>query len=417
MKQTGDDHVLSTDTTADQEQLDLSAQLVGRARGLVDLLAERAPEAEALGHLSPAVLDALGAAELLALGPPRSLGGHGVDIDTIFEIGYELGRGCTSTAWCWQIWTLHAWFTGHMTSGSAVAEIFANGPSTIIASGYNPQGAIVEVADGGCMLSGRWRFSSGVDHADWLILGADPPGLDRPAGALNMMLFVPRDQVAVADDWNVLGLKGTGSKSVSIEEPIYVPESRYLDLHEAENRPGRVADERASYRLPVDVAIGFVAASPFIGAAQAIVDGFCADTRSRTDSFTGAQKSDSVALQMRIGQSGADAYAALRLGRAATREMLDLANAGQALTAEQRARLRMGSVYVVELARRSAARLFEVGDTSAMFAGNDMLRRFCDIYTGSKHFSFRWDELTESYGRVRLGLPPSSVIHEISARR
>jgi 3-hydroxy-9,10-secoandrosta-1,3,5(10)-triene-9,17-dione monooxygenase len=397
--------------TSAQTGSDLAAELVERASGLVDLLAEAAPEAEALGKVSPRVMEALAEAELLSLGPPAEFGGHDVDIDTMFEVGYQLGRGCMSTAWCWQIWTLHSWFGGHLASVDAAREIFAGGASTVISSGYNPRGAVVEAADGGCMLSGRWMFSSGVDHADWVILGANLPDAERPAGALNLMLFVPREQVTINEDWDVFGLRGTGSKSVSIEKPVFVPESRFLDLYRAEEGPGFERYGRASYALPVDVAIGFVVVSPFVGAARAVLDDFVEETRGKTDSFTSARKAEQSHIQVRIGESAVEVDEALRMSRMATREMLGLARSGQSLSAEQRSRLRMASVYDVELARRSSTRLFEISGTAGMFEGSPMVRRFRDIQTGSKHFSFRWDELTESYGRVRVGLPPSSVIH------
>ena len=74
--------------------------LVQRAQELTGFLAQQAPEADELRRLPDAVVDALRAAELLSLGPPAALGGHGVDLDVMLEVGYVLGRGCTSTAWC-----------------------------------------------------------------------------------------------------------------------------------------------------------------------------------------------------------------------------------------------------------------------------------------------------------------------------
>jgi 3-hydroxy-9,10-secoandrosta-1,3,5(10)-triene-9,17-dione monooxygenase len=390
------------------ERSELSEQLISRGRALVDLLAEHAAEAEELRRLSPTVVDALRQAELLSLGPPAALGGHGVDLDTFFEIGYAFGRGCTSTAWCWQIWTLHAWFTGFLPP-KAHEEIFANGPDVIISSGYNSSGAIVEAAEGGCMLSGRWAFSSGVDYADWVILGAALPGVTRPAGALNLFMFVPRDQVTVVDDWYVMGLKGTGSKTMTIKDPVYVPEHRFLDMHEAENGPARSLYDRASYGLPPAVSMGFVVISPFLGAARAVIDGFADDMKVRQDSLTFASKSEKASIQVRIGEAEAEVDAALYLARSAQRELLDMGARGETLTLEQRAAYRLYQVYGIELARRAVTRLFEISGTAALFSASPMYRRFSDIYAGVKHFSHRWDEYTESYGRVRLGLEPNAI--------
>jgi alkylation response protein AidB-like acyl-CoA dehydrogenase len=396
---------------AADEQRDAASTLIGRAAGLRELLVERSPEAESLGRLAPDVVAALADAELLSLGPPPALGGHDTDIDTMVEIGYELAQGCMSTAWCWQIWTLHAWFTGHMTSSAAAAEIFANGPSMIIASGYNPRGARVQLVEGGCRISGRWGFSSGIDYADWVLLGVDLPGVERPKGAQTLMLLVPRGHVRAEDDWQVVGLKGTGSKTLVIDEPVFVPERRYVDIYRAEQGPASRVYGRASYALPVDVAIAFVMTAPYIGTAQAIIDDFVREIETKRDSFTGAAKSEDASIQIRIGNAAADVYTAISTVRESVREILELARRGETLTNEQRATYKLAHVYGVELARRAATHLFEISGVAGMFTSSRMLRRFCDLQAGSKHFGVRWDEHTESYGRTRLGLAPSSVIH------
>jgi alkylation response protein AidB-like acyl-CoA dehydrogenase len=388
---------------------ELSAELIERARGLAGFLNERAPETEAMRQVSPAVVEALVQAELLSLGTPVALGGHDVDLDTVFEVCYELGRGCMSTAWCLQIWTLHSWFIGYMASSEGQEEIFANGPDAIISSSYNPSGAVVEAADGGCLLSGRWGFSSGVDHASWLLLGAKVPGAaDRPAQS-PLLLFVRREHVSIEDDWYTLGLKGTGSKSVVITEPVFVPERLYLDLKDAENGSAKTLVGRASYAHPSDATLGFVMAAAFLGAARATLDDFSEDMRVREDSFTRASKSDRASIQMRIGESAAEIDASLYLARSALREMLEAGDRGETLTRDQRATYLLHQVYNVELARRAVARLFEISGTAGMYTSSPMLRRFCDITTGAKHFAMRWDERTESYGRGRMGLEPNAT--------
>ncbi len=396
--------------TTGRAESELSLELIDRARRLTSLLEEKAPETERLRKLHPEVVDALRENELLSLGPPVALGGHDVDLDTIFEIGYELGRGCASTAWCWQIWTLHAWFLA-LVSSEAQAEVLAEGPDVILSSGYNPAGATAKLADGGCLLSGKWGFSSGVDYANWILLGANLPGVSVPDGAPTPFMLVPKSEVQVHDDWHVMGLKGTGSKSLSIDEPVFVPERRVVLLHDVEKGPAKALYGRASYGLPSSVSIGFVVASPFIGAARAIVDGFSEDMRSRRDSISGTSRSSQVALQMRIGEAAAEADAALCLARAGQRVILEIGAGDETITAEQRATLRLHQVYCVELARRAASRLFETSGTSALFTSSPVFRRFADINAGAKHFAHRWDEYTESYGRVRLGLEASALLH------
>jgi alkylation response protein AidB-like acyl-CoA dehydrogenase len=397
----------STKDTAEAKR-ELSAELIGRARGLTALLAEKAPESDALRHISPEVMDALSQAELLSLGTPVMFGGQDVDLDTMFEVCYELARGCTSTAWCWQIWSLHSWFVGYMSDLDPQREIFAKGGDVLISSGYNPSGAVVEAADGGCMLSGRWGFSSGVDESAWVLLGAKVPGIDRLA-QMPVLLCVPTAQVTIIDDWETLGLKGTGSKTVSIDEPIFVPEHLFLDLAGAEDGPAQATHGRDSYGLAPQAALGFVVAAPFIGAARAVLDDFVDEQRVKEDSFSKASKSDRASIQMRLGEAAAEIDSALYLSRTALREMLDIGASDRSLTEDERSMYLLHQVYAVELSRRAVTRLFEISGTAGMFTKSTMLRRFADIWTGSKHFAVRWDERIESYGRVRMGLLPNAI--------
>jgi 3-hydroxy-9,10-secoandrosta-1,3,5(10)-triene-9,17-dione monooxygenase len=215
-----------------------------------------------------------------------------------------------------------------------------------------------------------------------------------------------RDQLAIVDDWQTFGLKGTGSKSVVIDEPVFIPQHLYLDLSATD---AKTLTEQASYAHDSDATLGFVMTACFIGAARTVLDAFSEEMRVKIDSFSGESKSDRASIQVRIGESAAEIEAALYLARGGLREMLDMGTRGEALTTELRSTFNLHQVYCIELSRRAVSRLFEISGTAGMFASSDMLRRFCDISTGAKHFAFRWDERTESYGRVRMGLAPNAL--------
>ncbi len=390
--------------------LPLDNALIDRARELAPFLAEMAPEATKLRHVSPKVFEALGQAGLLSVGPPAALGGSEADIDTMFEIGYELGRGCASTAWCWAVWTLHSWYMGYAPA-ELQAELYVNGPDVIISSSYNPNGAVVEMTDGGCLLSGSWVFSSGIDYSSWIMLGALLPGMVRPLGAVVHWMVVPRDQVRIIDNWHVMGLKASGSKAFVIDEPVFVPEHRFLEMHEAEHGPARTLFGRPSYGVPNEVSIIHCTLAPFIGAAQAAVDILSDDLKDRKNSLSGASRSEAVNVQLRIGEAAAEVAAARSLGRNDLREMLALGASGNGstLTPEQRAAYRRNQTYNLLLARRSVTRLFEVSGTAGLFETSPLQRIFCDVYAISKHIFHLWDEHAENYGRVRVGLAASAL--------
>jgi 3-hydroxy-9,10-secoandrosta-1,3,5(10)-triene-9,17-dione monooxygenase len=395
---------------------DLARELVDRARSLAPLLAAHASETDSLGHVPDSVLAALAGADLLALGPPSVQGAHPVDIDTMFEVAYQLGRGCMSTAWCWQEWTLHAWLTGYLTDEGAREEIFAGGPSTIISGALVPKGVFAEPVEGGYMLRGHWAYSSGVDHADWLVLDANVAAAHSPLEALPKKMFVPRELVTVTDDWDPFGLKGTGSKSLTIRAPVYVPDTHIVDLSGAAEGRAGARYGRFSYALPSEVATGFVVGAPFIGAAQAMVDDFCTVAAQPDDSFDLEETAAKPSVHLRVGRAAADVYGALQMSRAVTREMLEHARRGESLFPEQRARYRLAQGCNIQLSHETAREVFEITGRDALSPRSAIARRLDDIAAGSRYLAFNWDELTELYARVRLTAAPESVIPETALR-
>ena len=289
--------------------------------------------------------------------------------------------------------------------------MFANGPAVLISSGVNSGGAVVEAGEGGWLLSGTWEFSSGIDYADWVLLAAQLPGLPKVAGSVGDLVLVPRREGRINDNWRVVGLKGTGSKGFIIDEPTFVPEHRRLDLADAEGSDAQSLHHRASYGIPNTISLNHVCIGAFVGAARNAVDTLTAQLVERRDSFTGARKRDVVSLQMAIGASAAEIDAALSLARADMTEMLELGAGHQPLTPDQRATFRLHHGYNMLLARRAVERVYNVSGISGLAAGSVLARAFADVYAGSKHNTLLWDELAESYGRVRLGLAPNALQH------
>src|SRR5262245_52959676 len=146
---------------------------------------------------------------------PKRFGGLGLDFDVILTVAAELGRGCGSTAWVYGVWAADSWLVG-MYPERAQEEYWATGPNTLCASALNPGGATsLTAVDGGYRLSGQWDFASGCDAATWmLVLGAGAPGV--------LGFLVPRSDFAIRDTWFASGLRGTGSKDITIED-AFIP--------------------------------------------------------------------------------------------------------------------------------------------------------------------------------------------------
>jgi len=375
-------------------------ELLRRASDLLPVLTERAGRAEELRRIPDETVHDLKASGLIRIGNPPRYGGYDdIDVDLTYEVGWELGRACGSTAWCYSLWAVHNWWIGHFPE-KAQDEFFATGPDTLFSSGLNPAGGKAEPVDGGFRLSGRWAFSSGCDAASWAmvaVLGPGRPGLS--------WLLLPRSDYEIVDTWFSAGLRGSGSKDLVIED-AFVPAHRTLNPDRAgeDDRIGWELHGRLSYRVPLRCIIGWDLVSPLVGIAQGAVDEFAA--RLRGTSGPG-RTAESVPVQMRLAEAAAEVDAARTVHEHAIREMLDRAARGEPFTERDRARYRRDKAFVVKLCVQAVNRLFEASGARAVYSSEPMQRFHRDAHSLSHHAALGWDVAAEQFGRVALGLPPT----------
>ena len=370
-------------------------ELLSRARALVPILKERAARTEESRQVLPESVQDLLASGLIRIGNPRRYGGHDVEVDTAFEVGWELGRGCGSTAWCYSLWTAHNWWLGHF-SERCQEEFFATGPDTLFSSGLNPAGGKVEASSGGFRVSGRWGFSSGCDAATWVMVAV--PGA-RPNEPL--WLLLPRSDYQIVDTWFAAGMRGSGSKDIVIEE-AFVPAHRAVDPERCgvDDMTGFKLHGRLSYRAPLRCLAGWDLAAPLIGIAQGAVDEFVA----RAQRMSGPGRSaDSVALQLRLAEAAAEVDAARALHRQDIREILDRAARGEGFSELDRIRYRRDKAFISRLCVRAVDRLFEGSGARAVMDAEPIQRYHRDAHGASHHAALSWDLVAEQFGKQATG--------------
>jgi alkylation response protein AidB-like acyl-CoA dehydrogenase len=378
--------------------VNLREELLRRASQLVPVLKERAARTEKLRQIPPETVHDLVSSGLIRIGNPERYGGHAVDVDVAHEVGWELGRGCGSSAWCYSLWTVHNWWLGHF-SEKAQEEFFASGPDTLFSSGLNPAGGKAEPVDGGLRISGRWGFSSGCDPATWAMVAIPGPG---PNGLI--WLLIPRSDYDIVDTWFASGMRGSGSKDVVVKD-AFVPAHRALDPNRAGDGDwtGWEVHRRLSYRVPLRCLTGWDLVAPIVGIAQGAVDEFAA--RLRGTSGPG-RTADSVAAQLRLAEASAEVDAARTLHRHDIREMLDKAARGDEFTEGDRARYRRDKAFVAKLSVQAVNRLFEASGARAVLESEPMQRFHRDAHGASHHAALSWDVAAEQFGRHALGLGP-----------
>ncbi len=193
---------------------------VERARALVPVLKSRRAQTLAERNVpAETIQDFKDAGFFKILQPPR-WGGYDVPYATVARITEELAKGCQESAWVYGVLGIHNGFLSGY-SEQAQQEVWGEDPSTLISSSYAPQLGADE--EGGMRISGRWSFSSGVDHADWALIG----GISPERGVQG--LLVPKSDIEVVDDWHVLGMRGTGSKTLVLDN-VFIPDYRMFNF-------------------------------------------------------------------------------------------------------------------------------------------------------------------------------------------
>ena len=193
-------------------------ELMEHARRLVPVLRERAAHTDSERKVPAESIADLRAAGLLDVLLPRALGGSEVDFSVFSAITRLLATGCGSTAWVYAILTETAWMAA-LFPQKAQEEAWED-RSALFCASVVPYGKARKV-DGGYRLSGRWQYLSGSDYATWVVLHASVEGED------SIGTLVPRSELRMIDDWQVLGLAGTGSMAGAAED-VFVPAWRTL---------------------------------------------------------------------------------------------------------------------------------------------------------------------------------------------
>jgi len=381
-------------------------QLMERARKLVPILRERAFATSAAGRIPGETIADLWDADLFYLLKPKKCGGPEVRPDLAFEIAGELARGDGSAAWVWTVMGVHDLFVA-LFPEEAQQEYWAK-DRTLSASSFAPSGKITP-ASGGVRLSGKWSFCSGIDNAQWMLLGAvagmistNPPIPDI------RYLLVPLSDCTVIDDWNVLGLRGTGSKSVVVDN-VFVPGHRMVKNEDLVNgtSPGGRIHESHLYRAPVWAVFPFCISSPANGIARGAFETYVEEMRSRTSAFDHSPLAKKPTIQLRLAEAAALIDAGDLLYKRSLVETIDQAMAGQTMSLEHRIRSRRDQGYSIQMAKRAAELLFTAEGGKGIYESNHVQRAFRDLHALSGHIVGGWDMPALNYGQIILGGPPA----------
>ncbi|HUY20502.1 MAG TPA: hypothetical protein VMV15_14910 [Candidatus Binataceae bacterium] len=380
-----------------------TAEIVRRATGLIPVLRERAAACEALRRVPDPTRDDFVAAGITRIAQPVGRGGLGLDMDSVYEVAMELGRGCGSSAWMGSFWPLHNWMVG-MWPKAAQDDYWATSPDTLSSTAWDLVSCKIEPARDGIRLSGHWDFSSGIDHADWAMLFVPGP----PVG----LALVPRADLRIVDTWHATGLCGSGSNDVFVDDAL-VPEHRILNMEAAGSghSDGRELHGTPFYKLPLYTWLTYSLAAPVIGMAQGAVDSFEELMRGRVEGIGGGRAAERPANHLRLAESSAEVDAARVLMRRNLRQLIEWGQAGVEMSVDERLRIRRDITFGGMICNRAARRLFDAAGAHAIKRSAPLQRFTRDADAAVHSGVLTWDPTGEQYGRVRLGLAPTSFFY------
>ncbi|GAA4588834.1 3-hydroxy-9,10-secoandrosta-1,3,5(10)-triene-9,17-dione monooxygenase [Actinoplanes octamycinicus] len=372
-------------------------------RELLPVLRDRAQETEDRRTISAETIKSLAATGFFRLLQPARFGGHQADPVTFFGCVRDLAAACGSTGWVASVIGVHNWQMA-LFPDRAQQDVWGDDPGTLMSSSYAPTGRI-EAVDGGYRVSGRWSFSSGSDHASWVLLGGIVPGAgDTPADFRTFLL--PAADYTIEDVWHTIGLRGTGSNDIVVAG-AFVPAHRSLSFADTARCvcPGQELNTAPLYRIPYGSIFPYTITTPIIGMATGAYDAHVTYMRERVRAaYAGVRAAEDPYSQVRVARAAADVDAAWLALTADMTELMALAAAGAKLPMRLRLRVRRDQVRGTELAITAVDRLFENSGGRAIYTSHPMQRYWRDAHAGRVHAINDPERALSMYGRGEFGL-------------
>ncbi|MFF0636099.1 acyl-CoA dehydrogenase family protein [Nocardia sp. NPDC004151] len=375
-----------------------------RARLLREKLSSRAFDIADHRRLPDEVFAMFLESGLMRISQPRSWGGAQLPLTTHIEVISEIARACGSSAWTMGVFLSHNW---NLTLFDPLAQddVWGPNPEAVACTSAVGGPPAQRVPGGAIIRAGRWTFLSGVHHADWIIVNSTLEREGVPDGPRELFsLLIPKGQFRIIDDWKAIGLSGTGTCSVELED-VFVPEHRILSFAAQQNgsTPGGRHRVDPVYSAPLDATWPAYLAAPAIGIARGAVDAWIERTGSRNHAYTGMPASAEFQRQFKLGEAEAQIDAADEILHRATTAVVEAAKT-QVDVPEIRSRNRRDFAFVVRLCVNAVESVFLASGASSLAESNVIQRHWRDVHAIAQHAMFEYERSVSAWGRRRLGV-------------
>jgi len=371
-------------------------------RELLPGFRERAEECEQGRTVPEASVKELAETGFFKILQPRRYDGLEGDPLDFYEGVRLIASADASTGWISSVLAVHAWQLA-LFPDTAQQAVWGNDSSTLVSSSYAPTGR-ADLSEGGYRVSGRWSFSSGCQHASWVLLGALVT--DGAGQVVDFKTFLlPRSDYRIEDTWDTVGLAGTGSHDIVVDG-AFVPNDFTLSMAETGRceGPGQAVNDADLYKLPFHSLFTSAITTPIIGMAHGAYAEHVAMQRERVRAaYLGEKAVEDPYATVRIARAASEIDAAWALLTDNIRQEQACVARGEKIPLELRVKVRRDQVSGTERAISAIDLLFENSGARALTRGTHLQRAWRDAHAGRVHAANDPERALRLFGAVELG--------------
>ena len=376
--------------------------LVARAEALRPLLEDNAAATEANRRVVEENIIAIQQAGLFRIMVPRRFGGLQADLRTKMEVSAAIAKGCGSTAWATALMNVNSLIMG-MASAECQEDVWGENPDARIAGVLAPT-ATTRRVEGGLMVTGKWPWSSGCLHTNWMMMGC--PAVNESGEMIDhVVAIMPSSECTIEDTWYVAGMKGSGSNTVVADE-VFVPDHRIMSVSQIMTGISPTPyKEEALYRCSFVPFAALILVGPMMGLVKRAHEFVIEKASERTISYTYYKTQlESPSFQLAVANAAMLVDTVWLHALRACDDIWQAAVVDRQMTYIQRARVRMDTGYVAETARHAMDILLSAHGASSFGNSSPLQRMWRDLGTCSRHAVVSPAISSEVYGKALLGI-------------
>jgi 3-hydroxy-9,10-secoandrosta-1,3,5(10)-triene-9,17-dione monooxygenase len=381
-------------------------ELIDRARAMIPTLKARAKACIAGVKVPEETIAEMQEAGFWRILQPKRWGGYEMNPNVFFDVLKLISEGCMSTGWVYGVVGCHPYELA-LFHDQAQRDVWGSDESVLVSSSYQPVGK-VEHVDGGFTLSGRWGFSSGSEHCQWVLLGSLIPSKEAGGPPEMRTFLLPRKDYVIDKTWDTFGLRGTGSHDVVVDR-AFVPDYR---THKAVDgflctNPGQAENTGPLFTLPWAQIFLRSVSTAAMGGTRAAVKAAVAIAADRVSTNTGkASKADPI-LMAAIAKAFAQLDEMELVQRASFDDMMATAEAGKAMTMEKRALYRYQSSTVVRRCSELISEMLPLLGGRAIYMSSPIVQPWLDVTAARAHVANDPNNMAGDVVGGLMGQPPT----------